>query len=90
MAKTFRGAGSGGISPNTLLLVAFAPADVLGEDADKVRVKRLYVVDVLDILALLPLVVADLSGADLYGANYSQLSLWPAGFNPEAAGAVLV
>jgi len=32
---------------------------------------------------------ADLSGADLTGAKYSAGTLWPQGFEPEAAGAVL-
>jgi uncharacterized protein YjbI with pentapeptide repeats len=33
---------------------------------------------------------ADLRGADLRGATYSQLALWPDGFDAKAAGAVLV
>ena len=145
VAKTFRGAGSGGISPQTLLLVAFSPGDVLGEDSDKVRVQRLYVVEVIALTALLPVIGANLGGANLCGANlrganlrdaylrdanlggadlgganlrdaylrdanlrganlcganlrganlrdatYSQLTLWPAGFDPKVAGAVLV
>jgi uncharacterized protein YjbI with pentapeptide repeats len=33
---------------------------------------------------------ADLRGADLRGADYSQLTLWPEGFSPSTAGAVLI
>ena len=33
---------------------------------------------------------ANLSGADLCGACYNANTLWPEGFDPEAAGAVLV
>ena len=33
---------------------------------------------------------ADLSGADLSGAKYNSETTWPAGCDPEAAGAELV
>ena len=75
VAKTFRGAGSGGISPQTLLLAAFLPADVLGEDSDKVRVKRLYVVEVVALTALLPIISAYLGGANLRGADLRDADL---------------
>lgn len=48
LAKTWRGAASGGIPAITCLLVEFDPADVLGGDDDKLRVSRCRVVDVFD------------------------------------------
>jgi uncharacterized protein YjbI with pentapeptide repeats len=35
------------------------------------------------------LVEANLSGADLSGAKYNKETKWPAGFDPQAAGAML-
>ena len=72
LAKTWRGAASGSIPAITCLLVEFAPADVLGEDDDKVRVSRCRVVDVFDAPALIRdgwCQGADLRGANLRGAN---------------------
>ena len=53
LAKTWRGAASGGIPAITCLLVEFDDGDVLGEDDDKVRVSSCRVVDVFDAPALL-------------------------------------
>ena len=102
IAKTFRGAGMGGIPFSTFLLVGYTSHDVLGEDADKVRVRKMYVADVIALRTILSgaylsgaylyganLSGANLYGANLYGANYSQLTLWPTGFDPKARGAVL-
>ena len=72
LAKTWAGAASGGISAITCLLVEFDEADVLGEDADKVRVSRCRVVDVFDAPALVRdgwCAGANLAGAYLTGAN---------------------
>ena len=77
LAKTWRGAASGGIPAITCLLVEFEQADVLCEDDDKIRVSRCRVVDVFDGPALIrggwclgaDLRYADLGGADLGGAN---------------------
>ena len=82
LAKTWRGAASGGIPAITCLLVEFDDGDVLGEDDDKVRVSSCRVVDVFDAPALLrdgwgkgayltgaDLTRADLTGATLYGAT---------------------
>ena len=33
---------------------------------------------------------ADLTGVDLTSAKYDDATIWPDGFDPEAAGAVLV
>lgn len=33
---------------------------------------------------------ADMSGADLYATQYNSGTKWPEGFDPEAAGAILV
>ena len=112
VAKTFYGAGLGGIHLSTLLLVGYTKKDVLGEDEHKVRVRRMYVADALALQTILGganlrganlggaylgganleganLEGANLRGAYLGGASYSQLTLWPAGFDTEAAGAVL-
>ncbi len=88
LAKTWAGAASGGISAITCLLVEFDEADVLGEDADKVRVSRCRVVDVFDAPALVRdgwcaganlirayLTGANLGGADLTGANLAGADL---------------
>ena len=86
LAKTWRGAASGSIPAITCLLVEFAPADVLGEDDDKVRVSRCRVVDVFDAPALIRdgwcqganLRGADLRGANLRGADLLDANLWGA------------
>ena len=81
LAKTWRGAASGGIPAITCLLVTYDPADVLGEDVDKVRVSRCRVVDVFDAPALIRAgwcTGANLSGAHLYGANLSGANLYGA------------
>jgi len=156
VAKTVSGAGQGGIPFRTVLIVGYRPADVLGSDDQKLRVRALYVADVADGIGLLrgadlrgtdlrganlrgadlggtylrgadlrdadlrdadlrgtylrgtdlrganlrgavlggaylrgaDLRSADLGGADLRDARYDQLTLWPAGFDPVAAGAV--
>jgi hypothetical protein len=69
VAFTAAGAASG-CRPFTgpCLLVAFASADVLGEDADKARVRRALVVDVVDFCRQ-DLRRADLQRADLRGAD---------------------
>ena len=82
LAKTWRGAASGGIPAHLGLVVEYDAADVLGEDADKLRVSRCRVVDLFDIHAFARagwfkeanlreanLREADLYGADLCGAN---------------------
>jgi hypothetical protein len=72
LAKTWAGAASGGIPAAVALLCHFDPADVLGEDDDKIRVRKALVVDVYDPQRLIRdgwCPRADLSGANLYGAN---------------------
>ncbi len=81
LAKTWRGAASGGIPAITCLLVTYDPADVLGEDDDKLRVSRCRVVDVFDAPALVRdgwCAGADLCGANFYGANLSGADLYGA------------
>ncbi len=79
VARTWSGATSGGIRSQTCLLVAYAPGDVLGEDAEKVRVRRALVLDVFSAIAGLGpganLSGANLSGAYLSGANLSGADL---------------
>ena len=92
IARTLSGAASGGIPGGTYLLVAYAPADVLGEDTHKVRVKRALTLDVFTFTAFIgpgadlgganlwgaDLGGADLGGADLGGANLRGADLWGA------------
>lgn len=93
LAKTWRGAASGGIPAITCLLVEYDEGDVLGEDDDKLRVSRCRVVDVVDATELVragwctgaDLRGANLRGADLRGADADEATTWPAGFDPMAA-----
>ena len=81
LAKTWRGAASGGITAITCLLVEFDQSDVLGEDDHKIRVSRCRVLDVFDGPALIRdgwCLDADLGGADLGGANLGYADLWGA------------
>ena len=82
LADTYRGMASGGIPARTLLLCAYASADVLGTTASegKHRVRRAFVVDVLDgeAVARANLGGANLSGAYLRGANLSEANLYGA------------
>ena len=88
VAKTWRGAASGGYPAVTALLLAYHQADVLGEDPNKLRVKRALVVDVYDPQALIRdgwctganlaranLARANLAGANLAGANLAWANL---------------
>ena len=82
LAKSWLGARSGGIPAHMALVVAYRPGDVLGQDDDKMRVRRCLVVDVVDVaehirqgraaradLTRANLAGAYLAGADLTGAN---------------------
>ena len=72
VAKTWRGAASGGIPAATVLLVGYDQADVYGEDDSKVRVGAMLVLDVIDVAAMARrgnLWGANLGGANLWGAN---------------------
>ena len=78
VAKTWRGAASGGIPATTVLLVGYDQADVYGEDADKVRVGAMLVLDVIDVAVLARqgrLAGADLTRADLTGADLTRANL---------------
>ena len=67
LAKNFSGAASGGYSIRNAILCAYDPDDILGQDDDKIRVKRAKVIHRLDI----PRMIRDglFSGADIFGAN---------------------
>jgi uncharacterized protein YjbI with pentapeptide repeats len=72
IAKTFAGAATGSIPVGTILVTAHFPKDVLGEETDKLRVKRALVLDVVDLISAIRganLRGANLGGADLGGAN---------------------
>ena len=48
IARTWHGMSLGGHGAHTLLIVGWHPTDELGGDADKLRVRRAYVRDVID------------------------------------------
>ena len=83
VAKTWRGAASGGIPATTVLLVAHDHADVYGEDDNKVRVGAMLVLDVIDVAAMARrghlgcanLGSANLGSANLRGANLGSANL---------------
>jgi hypothetical protein len=87
-AGTWEGMASGGVPARTLLLVAYRRSDVLGGSIDeKLRLRRMLVVDLIDGEALLRsagssadlsyanLSYANLSSADLSSANLSSADL---------------
>ncbi len=84
VATSYRGMASGGIPALTLLLCVFESAAALSPlAADKIRVPRAYVVDVIDGARLLrehgrdaDLRDADLQGANLRGADLRGANLW--------------
>jgi hypothetical protein len=67
VAKTFYGAAQGGIPFSTMLIVGYTRRDVLAEDDHKVRVRKMYVADVVEVATLLR--SADLQSADLRSAD---------------------
>jgi hypothetical protein len=86
VATTWRAMGSGGISARNLLLVAYRQKDIIGDsefaDQGKLRVKKLYVVALIDGERLLVerassanLSSANLRFADLSSANLSSANL---------------
>ena len=84
LAKTWAGAASGGIPAITCLEVTYSTADVLGEDANKVRVSRCQVVAIFDATLLIRdgwMAGANLSGANLDGANLDRANLNGANLN---------
>jgi hypothetical protein len=84
IARTWRGAASGSLCAEVVLLVGWAPNYVLHDSAEKLRVRRAYVADVTTVAALLAerkederanLSGANLSGADLGRVDLSRVSL---------------
>ncbi len=76
VALTWQGMASGGTPARTLLLVGYDAADELGSDEQKVRVRKVYVRDIIDGERLVSnhgaranLIEANLEGANLRGAN---------------------
>jgi len=96
-AYTWRGMASSAIPARTLLLVAHSTADVFAADSHQVRLRRAYVVDVVDGERLVrdhgkgaDLRRADLFGAELAGAKLSGANLRNADlFGADLAGADL-
>ena len=68
VARTWRGVYVQGYRCDRIMLVGWSPVDVLGDETDKVRLRRAWVGGILTIGAAY-LGGADLRGADLGGAN---------------------
>lgn len=68
VALTWQGMALGGIPARTLLLVGWHPDDVLGGDASKLRVRKAFVRDVIDLRRLVDTAKERIRGADLGGA----------------------
>ena len=82
VATTWKGMASGGYRAFCVLLVAYRSAEARGDEAGKLRVPQVFVVDRLDGEKLAResfsgsnLHAADLSGADLHGADLSGADL---------------
>lgn len=71
LAKSWGGAASGGISSPVALICGYYNADVLGQDYDKLRVRRALVLDVVST----PNVLARAGNANLYGASLGNADL---------------
>ncbi len=91
IAKTFGGAAQASGPTITVVRVAYAEADILGQTFDKLRVSKLHVLDILDVskmirdskfhganLSRANLSRANLSGANLSGADLSGANLYGA------------
>ena len=68
VARTWRGVYVQGYRWDRIMLVGWSPVDVLGDETDKVRLRRAWVGGILTIGAAY-LRDADLRGADLRGAD---------------------
>ena len=78
LARTWRGAASGNIPAITGLICGYREEDVLGRDEYKLRVKRTYVFEIIDISALIRaghMAGADMRNADLSGTNLREANL---------------
>ncbi len=77
LAKTWAGAAGGCNGCTTALLLAYRPDDVLGEDRDKLRVRRALVLDVIDVIEAVRLrgFGADFKGAVFYRADLHSANL---------------
>ena len=74
VARTWRGVYVQGYRWDRIMLVGWSPVDVLGDETDKVRLRRAWVGGILTIGAAY-LGGADLRGADLRGANLGGANL---------------
>ncbi|MDP9075418.1 MAG: pentapeptide repeat-containing protein, partial [Actinomycetota bacterium] len=80
LARTTAGAASGGIKvAGTGLICAYLETDLLGGDADKWRVKKAWVAEVIgtltELIGYADLRYADLGGANLRGADLGGANL---------------
>ena len=81
IARTLRGAASGGHGHAAILLLAYNQADILASNEDKLRVRHAFVVDLIDAVRIYrdccetDLQRADLQRADLRGADLQRANL---------------
>src|SRR3990167_2827580 len=78
IAKNWKGAASGGIPANIVALLGYKEKDILGQDENKFRVKKVWVLGLWDIQKAIRTGVfkgANLEGAYLYRANLNRANL---------------
>src|SRR3990167_5826917 len=86
IAKNWNGAASSGITASTVVLLGYKEKHILGQDENKLRVKKVWVLGLWDIQKAIRTGVfkgANLERANLYGANLYGANLY--GANLEGA-----
>ena len=81
LARTWCGAASGGIPAITGLICGYLPKDILGEDVNKLRVRRAYVFEIIDIPTIIRaghMAGAKMQNAELSGVNLKDARLFGA------------
>ena len=67
LARTWRGAASGDIPAITGLICGYLPEDILAKDVDKLRVRRAFVFEIVDIQRVIR--HGHMAGADMFRAD---------------------
>src|SRR3990167_2936934 len=78
IAKNWNGAASSGITASTVVLLGYKEKHILGQDENKLRVKKVWVLGLWDIQKAIRTGVfkgANLEGAYLYRANLNRANL---------------
>src|SRR3990167_2322031 len=73
IAKNWKGAASSGIPASTVVLLGYLEKDILGQDLDKLRVRKVWVLGLWDIQKAIRTGV--FKGANLEGANLERANL---------------